>query len=1633
MPFADNVSSVSGRNSRASNVSGITGASRSIRSHPMPQTDALSSAGILSMLKTSTDSGDIGALSFNTGRLPTMPRPSHQRRGHHPRHSGSANHHGMSSHHHYAPSQTSRVSSSREWDLASGQQRRGSFTSMQSMPPSIPPAHLGKSALQMPPTLDDIRDSRSYSMTSAPPTQPLPRHRSATSLKSQGHEPRHAHGRAGYPPQVMPENRPPYVYPTRLKRPGYRSPSPALSDTVVPGPPPAAQMGRRQRPARPPPQTFNSEYGPDYNSDPRYLNVRPPPRAMPNLPANGFGPPQPQYPYQNQAAMRSAPGLTMPMNNGWPHHQHPQQPPLPGHPQQMPHRPPHPGAPYPPRPGYAAYGHPQYPVHRGPTPPAGPNMVSMAHHMFHNAARMARHLPSRTDTPLTGPPSSDPPSSGTAPSSSSPPTPRDQDSLQVAVDPAFIDPALADLPDSSSQPMLAHQYLRYTEGLEKEADDQDVEAVHPSVPPTGFVQRVRAMLESKAAADAAIMKEAEREKSSSQHGVHATEVVLDADDLALYAEVEEIHELAANETPRFTVIEEFEAPVELPGSPIRLAELSASPIQSKRRLTRDLVKAGLAGSSVDNTENSEDDVTGRASIDMLVSHKPSKSHDVTIEVNAAQRSVLDEDDLPSTPAAASNNKHADQAKAASEAGSSPALGFSAAGHALGFDNTTTSEDTRTEDPFALDADTITLQHQQSKERMEKTTPHHAEANRESQRSDTETNNPVSPILAGQEVSRYSAVSPLHTQTLGIDETLRLASESGQDETSTNEQTTSSTGFDDSQPPPTPKTPKTYSKSVQLQPATTMTDTPSSNRLSLPPDLSTVGDKTMNSNSEMVTDVAVRFSLPQTTITVHKPQIIEIPPSSSPVRELTEPKPSERALQPKAKHNSVAFADEVAPLKINKRPEQHHPNQKSIDGKVNKTKSIIRRPSPMQETAESAHTNRSSTTDLRFSGINGVNKRFGSTHLPGLKEESVEEMSISDKRVSDLTGGFQFPLPARIAAVKAMQERRMQESAEKAKARRALRHPGRPLAEIRDLPSLNFSRMDLIDKLNEALEIRPSKSSEVVRRREVSTIYCPSPQRPQSTEPLRERYTSFFSKPEDFSSFFVDPDTDDEPEVDDEIDVAAEEGIPAVEVQPSTEVDLAESNSRPLSPEDFISVASQVNRLSIPSVSALSDRLSEILPNLRELQLDSILANFEGEGAGSNPLGLRPETVLSNRTSAGFRTLAERAEEIVKNGTHDSTVPMTKLLGNNKDLPPLPGSVSVDKISAVLATDGKQSPYLSGSISAPTQLGKDIPRPASALVRDKPPMTEDEVRTLLPPEGNPIIRNGKRAMVMSTASTRPWNQDENYPWNGTKIDMDLTVPSQAHTRNSIAAEVQRERGTKSLELTSTGEPTNTTRGIDIGSIFEHNPTTTLTEEQLTGVSITQHFRKQSKRSIIGSITKKMGLGSHSDGNTTRTITSPTRAEFARSRSSQAHRPGERYPTSSLTPPAVFNLDEVRSFFSDDSSDKDQNASFRKRLTKLNKSKGKTVRIDSGRHSIDVANTAYDPGEIVTERIGASSSANTYDGVGMGKTEFRIKRFGEKLRHLMAKGGELVRSWSQRSKPRAERVREDWLSDSLYSGV
>ncbi|USW59452.1 hypothetical protein Slin15195_G127710 [Septoria linicola] len=1656
MPFTDTVSSLSGRNSRASNVSGQSRSQHS--SAPTSTNDTWSNAGVLSMLKTSTDTGDIGALSFNNSRLPGMPTARNRgRHAHRSKHSASGHPHitSLSSNHSYAPSQTSRISS--QWDNGSTTQRRGSFTSLQSMPPSIPPMQTNRPPmpLQQVPQDMDPRSSRSYSMGSSPSGSHLPRHQSAASLKSQGHEPRHANMPPG-PVPPMPENRPPFVYPTRLKRPGFRSPSPALSDSYAG--PPMGQMPRRAPGPHPPPMTAYNGYNVAYMGEyaMQQPNMRPPPPARADTsPGLGYG--HSQYAYQ-QGPMRQPPlpGMPHQMQQPYPP-QYPDQP-MGTH---MPGRA-HPGPQCPPGYTYPPYGPAQaHGRSRGPPPPS--NVGPMAHHMFHNAARMARNLPHRTDTPMTdgGVPSSDPASSSSAPDSSSPPTPRDGTSVRVVVDPAFIEPDLVDLTDSSEPMLPGHKYFEYAEGR----DEQQMEVQHASIPPPGFVQRVKAMLESKAALEAAQQHEHEKamQLSHPQH-LYLREVDADAERDGDVSELMDVHEMAANETPRFTVIEEFEAPVELPASPVKIAELDAI---EANRITRDMIRAELSCiSSVDNTlEQVQPDESTANVIKQLVE----RGDDPEPPVQSAAKHELARHSRRSSRQSVNSMKRRQDSVPEAIAEATVEISLpTGADYAMRFqvpvDTTDSYDETQSRDPFALDADTVTLQHQAAAAK-EASRVEHSESGKQTPRMDPKRQTilldltPVSPLRPGEEVKRSSAVSPVQDDARGIEQTLQVAGGVVQPDESTAQESTTSDCLSveiDSVSPSSPRTPKTYSKSVQLhRPSVAATDVSNtnSNRFSLPGDLSSVGDTTINSGTDMITDVAICFNLPGTTITVGKPQIIDVSHNSTPDKPKDEspnyqPHFTKQAGLRSSRRNSVTFADEIAPLNIKKA----EPTRS--DTASSQHKSIIRKPTPRNDSAPPSRPSQDGTTDLRpivNSTTYGTHTRLGSGQLyqlPGLKEESVEDMSSPEKRRS--TNHSDFPLPARIAAVKAMQERRLRESADNAKARRAVQKHNRPLGDSRDLPSLNFSRTNLFEKLNDALEVRPTKSMDVIRRRDFTGIHCPSPQRPLSTEPLRDRYASFFNKPEDFSfcDGVVTSDEDDEgldSEPEEEFD-NSKALVPIVQVQEHTQTEAGDGakGNRPLSPEDFLHVAQQASRLSIPSVAGLSERISELIPGLRNLsnlRLDYLLPS-DGEmhpGFPASELG-RPDTILTNRTSAGFRTLAERAEEIVINGTHDSIAPSALHALLNKELPPLPGSTSADELSGMSSVDGKTS-YLSGSVSVPVDLGRGLARPSSALLHAKAPTTEEEVQNMLPRGMNPISRmSNKRSQILSQPNSRPWNVDKNYPWSGNSIEIDLLVPSPAHTRKSLASDVLRERRTRSLDIPSTSRSTTATasRAIDLGSITTSPAGSrfSINTEHLTGVSPV-HLRHKSKLSIIGSITKKFGLTSgrstalDGEGGAKSLSTSPV----PRQMSVASHKPGDRYPTSSLTPPAIAALDEVRSFFSDNSSERNRTASFRKRLTHF-KGKSKTSRADMpGRsaRSLDIqGNTEYSAGSINEARSESAAMHMQYDAAGMGKAEFHIKRFGEKLRHFFARGSELFRNISTRGRPRKNEPRDEWLADSLYSG-
>ncbi|KAK4981452.1 hypothetical protein LTR66_009979 [Elasticomyces elasticus] len=1418
MPFTERSSNISGRDSRASNFSA---ASRPGQANATSTpSDTLSTApGVLSMLKTGTDTGDIGALSFNNARWPNLPRPVHQRRS-------NARRLSESSHSFTASQATSRRGSNPPgWDPTGHTLGpRGSLTSLQTMPSYVPDT--------MSPTLVSIprtspygpqptyaKDGRSYSLTSQP-SYGLANHQSLTSLRSHGTGPGS-------------QQRSAFAYPTRLKRPGYRPSSPALSDFSG-GAPPPRRMPRPMMPA------YNSDYGADYHVAPRR--------------------------FESGAHLRAPRS----------HHD------------------------------YAVdyYNEPRR-LHVGPSMRASSNSPVMhqdSHHFAYRPGPMRsapalpipRPLPTRVGTPQTAPSSSNPPSS--APPSSDPPTPRDGPPVQT-VDTAVIDSAVHDLTEDGSELTIPPHYYDYTEHLDKLAE-VELEPQSPAIP-MGFVQRIKTILEEKA----------------------ASEEVAKAESVMF-------HTAPSSSLPMVDAVEvQNQEPVELPASPVKIiAELPADPAH---HITRAMITAAVSPSSSAQPSTSVDDTTTQNFSIQVEVTQTNASIDTT---NTGETAEFMEQSSPE-----SSVKQSGTLSESTTTVSLPGSPASGTDYALRFSVPPPPQ------PEQLPELRV--------EDMLKRNNHC----------------PVSPLRPGEENNRFSAISPMVTETLNI--------------TVAADETPMPGAFpDDTAAPGTPGRSQSMSSPATQAPEPVV-------RFSLPPDLSQLNESTIT--SEMgVPDVAVRFSVPHTAVAA-KPHLITTTPdptqSPRPVEAVhTAPSPVELPTirSPRA---SVDYEDLAAPLQIRKANtiRESFNSEHSLTGP---RRSFPRRAgSVFDDQPDQKRFSRDSTTDLRFSGL-----RFPGNHLPGLKEESQEDMTATDLRAM----GYRLPLP-RPGIAQGLQERTRHSHDVSRSSRPSSRLPNMTLAELRDLPSLNFSRMDLFDKLNDALEVRSTRSVDIIHRGAYAGICCPTPERPASTELIRERYTSFFDKNV-------------------ELDLPDEEAQPVGEYVPVEDSDVknkpeaddegdkedkasAESGKRPLSPEEFLTVVTEVNRLSVPSVTGLTERLSELFPTLRRLHLDGVItddAAVEHTIDEIHQLGHRPDTILSVRSSGGLRQLAAHADMIATNGTRDSTMkPQSRLM---KELPPLPEAS--DSVSAVESSK-RQSIYSRNTVSPVVELEAPLP----AALRAKSPSGSVfgalSLESIVIPPRVSSRNSAQRPLIISSPGSRPWNKDENYPWSGSNVALDITLPQKAHLRDSVAS---REKSQGSGDAVSDGDMTDRSRALQQRSAG--SPTSDL--EHTASVSTELLAGHSRGRSLFGSLSRKIGLTAHisnPDNNATSGIPSDSLLPPPSADERSAVDPGDRYPTTGLTPPSAFNLAEVRSFFSDDSSEHERDGSgiFRKRLTHFKtKLPPPIVSRTHSPRSFDVRLHRDGEGEEgdglgYRGRFGAHSAAGGQAG-GMSRVEFRVKRVAERER-------------------------------------
>lgn len=720
-------------------------------------------------------------------------------------------------------------------------------------------------------------------------------------------------------------------------------------------------------------------------------------------------------------------------------------------------------------------------------------------------------------------------------------------------------------------------------------------------------------------------------------------------------------------------------------------------------------------------------------------------------------------------------------------------------------------------------------------------------------------------------------------------------------------------------------------------------------------------------SDIVTDIAVRFSIPRQT-SMPKASIIRV--SSLPEQQSKLHRDIHELPETISPRESVyRDMDTIAPLQVtksDKQPEHKHAQVQSAAGKEDDAanlSSFIRRSFPRRHSAF-----------LRDKIKNQV-----------VSNKENEKPSSDQSRLSDLEEASQEDIPSAKSQLFTSHLPTSYEHADIEDEATRLRSQ-LTLSEIRNLPSLNFSQMNLIDQLNAALDNRTSRSSRSIEivRKHLSAIASPSPLRPSSTEALRERYTSFFAKPEDFhvptpadesesmSMSILTPGRQDEHQRQLEKEKVRQEIESSEQPRPSTG-----RNSRSLSPTELLCVASEANRISIPSVDGLSYRLSELLPSLKRLHLNSTIADEQHVKQTIDEihhLGERPTTMLSARSSGVLRSLAAIADDIATNGTHSSqyVAPSPRY---NKSLPPLP------KKSEDIARSGKSEDE-DDAVSQPDNSSAESDSTVKAPRRRT--QSEDCTNTtdLIGPAG---ISTTRRSLTVSNSNSRPWNFDENYPWSSESGPVDINLKADftaTPDRESIASHILRAKATGGsisaldISLSRVGEdsPGNDSSPAEVSEL---EPTATVTADTLTG---TRHQRVLSKKatSILGSLSRRAKLTSPlrpsmdslrsrrpgtgmsgalspapDDVAETATVKSAGTSRTAKSKGkgkrklsdaltrsreklnasaplppdaalsqdgggkkSHAHAVSDRYPSTALTPPLGYDLDEVRSYFSDD---------------------------------------------------------------------------------------------------------------------
>ncbi|KAI4634444.1 hypothetical protein J4E83_001762 [Alternaria metachromatica] len=599
-----------------------------------------------------------------------------------------------------------------------------------------------------------------------------------------------------------------------------------------------------------------------------------------------------------------------------------------------------------------------------------------------------------------------------------------------------------------------------------------------------------------------------------------------------------------------------------------------------------------------------------------------------------------------------------------------------------------------------------------------------------------------------------------------------------------------------------------------------------------------------------------------------------------------------------------------------------------------------------------------TTDLRLSGY----RYPGPTrYLPDLKEESHEDSSLNTSASNLKSSSYRFPFGAP-SGVRASGEEPINFSGRSSIAshRRSAvgSNVGSALGQAHGLPSMRFSRMNLFDGLTEDLGLRYSRSMEEVPN--ASQRVSRGSPRPASAGDVTDLRLSLA-----------------------ELNEAERSGL---SMQPTAVLNLFAMH-RARSPE----LMAEIERLTIPSVGGLTQRLSEIFPSLREYYKCGEPAEFpiEEEMEKHALEEIHEIHPTQKRSSARLRPMRGVSHMVViEDDLYDEITSKERGCGS----PGRPDDgVGVNGASEADSNTGS-SPKDDDAPSTPTH---NKTTPLSELRVPSPAVLRPRSHTVGPQElrisGDSAlsVRRSLRSFVSTptVTETRPWNSDKNYPWaTSTNPAIDISLPRPAAARHSP------------------------------------HPGPSHLRNRLSDASTTSSFStaQTATASPFGSPADSTAHARHHRFST-----------FGRN-SDQPHAVGERYPTSALSPPTAIFRDHLSA--SDTSDDEHYDTtrktrlSLRKRFSSTRKatldSQSNTRAGRSKTNAQDLASpesTKQSTTSLLQDRAGeaqaftSSTTANRHtfrDAEGMRAVDYRKHRIIDRLKTWWHKGSHLIRQLSNR---------------------